>query len=439
MNAMRFGLAVLAAAVFGSGAFAADPPKTEGVHEVAAELATNVKKVLEKRNQLGIRVGLFTGSGIDHSQNGGLFMDAVVRELGAAVNNKATLELKGDFFLVEDPNAKGVKTIKVTAVIKDLALGANVKEFPEFVGYVRDLLDTARILGSTAALPPDDYVLPPTPVINPKDEKKDSYQTVPVEVDEKPRISFEDKRKKLLATAPQELGEKPLAPTAHIKGNAVRSHEGSKYEVEILTGPKAEGPFTPLTPTLTNKDFPGSPHVKMEEGHYYRVKIANRDSLRVAVYLHLDGIDQFTFSEDRIPVMEEVSDERGGKKKRPLTGADGQEVSVPKYGSWVVDPGKEFTIKGYHKNIKPGEVFGFLTTEHGKGAASKFPTLSQGKVGTICVSFAAEQLKAVTYAATVMTTVPLETGKGEVIKEKQEETKFVAGKVSEIVTVRYGR
>ncbi len=421
MNAMRIGLAVLAAAVFGGGAMAADPPKaegvppkSEGVREVAADLAANVKAVLAKRKQLGIRVGLFTGSGIDHSQNGGLFMDAVVRELGASVNNKATLELKGDIFVVEDPRAKGVKTIKVTAVIKDVTAGENVKEFTEFVGYVRDLVDTARIIGSTGALTPDDYF--------------------PPELGEKPRI---DERKKLFATTPPELGEKPLAPTAHITGNAVRSHEGSKYDVEILTSPKAEGPTTPLTPTLKNKDFPGSPYVKMEEGHYYQVKITNRDIRRVGVYLHLDGIDQFTFSEDRLPVMEEVNDERGGKKKQPLIGADGKPVSVPKYGFWVVEANKELTIKGYHKNVDPGEVFGFLTTEHGKGAASKFPTKSQGKVGTICASFAAEQLTVTTYAAT--TTVPLETGKGKVIEQKQEVTKFVAGKVTEIVTVRYGR
>ena len=133
----------------------------------------------------------------------------------------------------------------------------------------------------------------------------------------------------------------------------------------------------------------------------------NNDACRLGIFLHLDGIDQFAFSEDKA--------------------TDGR----PKFKMWVVDAGKEITIEGYHKNLDPGEVFGFLTTEHGKGAASNFPTQSQGKVGTICVGLAREKQPGEKGSQ--------ETVPGDVIPFKQKVVEFKLGDINEFVTVRYSR
>lgn len=384
---VRWGMAVLLTVVWGANMSAGDtqrpdPKQTgaEGVKELAAELARNVKAVLEKRNQLGIRVGHFTGSGIDHAEAGGLLMVAITQALGPLVHVDAKLELKGDYYLVDDPKAAGLKVIKVTAVIKDLVAGGNVKEFPEFEGFIRNATDFARMTGATVVFKPDDqYQIPPS-----QGRRQDAQDAVPP----KP-------------------GEKPKVATAFVQGTIIRSHPESKYDVEILCGPTAKGPFTPVRPTLNDSQFPGVPFVEIPKGHYYQVRVVNRDKARLGVFLHLDGIDQFAFSEDRNP--------------------DGS----PKFKIWVVDPGQDLVIRGYHKNVHPGEVFGFLTTEHGKGAASKFPTLSQGKIGTICVGFAREKQPG---EKGLLETVP-----GDVIPLKQKVTEFRLGEVNEIVTVRYSR
>ncbi len=368
--------------VFALGALAggvrADESKAEGVRELAVDLSENVKAVLQKREQLGIRVGHFTGSGIDHAEAGGMLTSAVVLELGLLVNVKAKLELKADYYLVDDPKAAGVKVIKLVAVIKDLAAGSTVKGFPEFVGFVRKADDFKRLIGATGVDKPDG------------------------DGEGKPN---EESRRRAFQTVPTKPGVPPKV-TAFVKGSVVRAAEGSNYDVQILCGATAKGPFAPLTATLDDKQFPGLPFVEIPKGHYYQVRVKNNDACRLGIFLHLDGIDQFAFSEDK---------------------TDGR----PKFKMWVVDAGKEITIEGYHKNLDPGEVFGFLTTEHGKGAASKFPTQSQGKVGTICLGLAREKQPGEKGSQ--------ETVPGDVIPFKQKVVEFKLGDINEFVTVRYSR
>jgi hypothetical protein len=355
--------------------------RREGVQDLANDLAANVKTFLQKRGQLGIRVGHFTGSGLDHVNAGGLLMTNLVQALGNTVQVEAPLELGGKYLLTDDPNAPNLKVILVRASITDLKTGADVKEFPEFVGYIRNATDFARLTGATVVFKADENY-PGTPSQGRRLDVQDSL--------------------------PPKPGEKPKQCTAFVHGSIIRSHEASLYDVEILCGPTAKGPFTPLQATLDNPQFPGVPFVEIAKGHYYQVRVVNRDrKSRLGVFLHLDGIDQFAFSEDRNP--------------------DGS----PKYKLWVVDPGKDIVIRGYHKNVYPGEVYGFLTTEHGHGAASKFPKLSQGNIGTICVGLTRERARG---EKGILETLP-----GDVIPEKQKVTEFRLGDIDEFVTIRYGR
>ena len=385
MMAIRFpliGLAVLLAASAPARAAEQLPPG-DNLKAVLGELAAKVKAVCGGLNpsQSNVAVGEFTGSqdALRIGVGGGSVMSDLANLLGGFVKADAALELNGQVFLVDDPNAKGLKAIRIRANLTDKN-GDNVNEFKEFTGFIRNATDFARITGATVAFKTD------------------------AEYGDKPG---DGRRQDAYDALPPKAKEPPAKATAFVKGSVVRATEGSNYDVEILCGPTAKGPFAAADATLADKQFPGVPFVEIAQKHYYRVRVTNHDTARLGVFLHLDGIDQFTFSEDRA---------KDGK---------------PKFRLWVVDAGKSITIEGYHKNVDPGEVFGFLTTKAGEGAASKFPTGLKGAVGTICVGLAREKQPGEKGSQ--------ETVPGDVIPVKQKVVEFKLGDIGEFVTVRYSR
>ena len=383
MKSTRYGLIGLAILLAVPAPARADEKPGESLKDVLAQLAKKVTDVCGglKPAQASVSIGEFTGSqdALRIGVGGGSIMSELASVFGGFAKTDAALELNGQVFLVEDPTAKGLKAIRIKAKLTNKS-GDDVAEFKEFTGFIRNATDFARLTGATLPF------------------KKDG------EFDGKPG---EGRRRDTQDVLPPKPGEKPKVVSAFVKGSVVRSHEASPYDVEILCGPTAKGPFAPLAPTLLDNQFPGLPFVEIPKGHYYQVRVKNNDACRLGIFLHLDGIDQFTFSEDR--------------------GPDGK----PKFRFWVVDAGKSITIEGYHKNLNPGEVFGFLTTEHGKGAASKFPTQIKAKVGTICVGLTREKQPGEKGGQ--------ETVPGDVIPVKQKVVAFKLGEINEFVTVRYSR
>ena len=381
---MRRGLFGLVAVLWVSAPARADDPPKGNLRAVLEPLAEKVKAVCGGLNpaQNSVAIGQFSGSqdALRLGIGGGSVMSELVSVFGPFARTDAALELNGQVLLVDDPDpkVKGLKVIRIKAKLTNKN-GDDVAEFKEFTGFVNAATDFARIAGPTVPFKPDDqYDGPPG-----QGRLKDAQDRLPP----KP-------------------GERPKVVSAFVNGSVVRSHKESKYDVEILCGATAKGPFSPLSATLEEKGFPGLPFVSVPENHYYQVKVTNRDDRRLGVFLHLDGIDQFAFSEDRV----------AGK---------------PRFRMWVVDAGQAITIEGYHKNLTPGEVFGFRTTRAGEGAASKFPTLSQGNVGTICVGLAREKAEGERGS--------VETIPGDVIPVKQKLTAFRLGDINEFVTVRYSR
>jgi len=99
----------------------------------------------------------------------------------------------------------------------------------------------------------------------------------------------------------------------------------------------------------------------------------------------------------------------------------------------ILAPKSEQTIVGWHRTIDPkrkDNFLSFLVTEYGQGAASKFPAKTQGKVGTITVSFA--------------NSFPFgrsgsETGFGPPREVKQTAVKRSFDPPHDFVTIRYNR
>ena len=100
-------------------------------------------------------------------------------------------------------------------------------------------------------------------------------------------------------------------------------------------------------------------------------------------------------------------------------------------------------IRGWHKTARPltdedkrqgkGNVLKFLVTNYGEGAASKFPTRAQGKVGTITVGIALSFPPGSGHKGAS------ETGFGPPEEVKQTVVKRDIAAPHEFVTVRYNR
>ena len=220
-----------------------------------------------------------------------------------------------------------------------------------------------------------------------------------------------------------------LSDGAENRGDAVAAARAARQAGVVLDAvPLVSGP--PDEVLVEEVTAPQDVHV----GEVYEVRVVNFSSHEIAVSLAIDGIDHFTFSEDRTAVL----DDRG----KPVAGPDSKPVQRPKFSHWIVGPAKagkpgEVLILGWHKTADPkrkDNVMSFLVTEYGKGAASKFPTQAQGKVGLITVgisrSFKDGELRPRSAN---------ETGFGPDRELKQEVVKRFIDAPHEFVTVRYNR
>jgi hypothetical protein len=399
MFVRRF-VVVLATVVFLAGipTAHAQEPKKEGLREVVGQLAESVRKVAGKLDQPAVRIGFFSPFGLDDSHAGGAFMAELATTLKDFVNPAAALELRGEYGFIENPESTGLKVIVVRAKLIRISTGREEKEFPEFEGYIRSVTDLARIAGGNVAFKPDD-----------------KYEGAP---------PSEGRNKDLQKTLPPAPGKAPEVK-AHIHGpgdTLVSATSDSPYSVEIRTLALAEfgkGTAVARKVELVN----GLPFVPIEKGELYEVRVVNSSNHEIAVSLALDGIDQFSFTDDRT----------NGK---------------PNYSHWIVAPCKgdkpaELLIRGWHKTAKPlteddkrqgkGNVLKFLVTKHGEGAASKFPTQSQGKVGTITVGIA------LSFPPGSGNKGASETGFGPPEEVKHEVVKRDISAPHEFVTVRYSR
>jgi hypothetical protein len=358
------------------GAFAAPAlAQKDDLRAAAAQLARKVKDVADKEGQTQLRVGLFNPNGIDDGNVGA----GIGAELAAAlealrkglVSPAARLEVYGTFGFFKEGTASGLKVIKITAEIKDLDSGDVKKEFLPVV-FVRDNATISRLLGVTTTLPPDGTA-------------KERNERV------------------------QDARKNPSALVHGEGGTLVSSDKDSPYDVEIRVKPLGDpGHARPRRAELVG----GQAFVPIAQNEVYEVRAVNRSPHEVAVALAVDGIDQFTFSDD----------------KKPKTG-------LPKFSYFIVGPGKEVIIPGWHKTADPNRkdnFLSFLVTEHGKGAASMFPTKAQGKVGLIAVSFAHSFPRGTARSAG-------ETGFGPPVAAKQEPTERVVDPAHDFVTIRYQR
>jgi len=197
-------------------------------------------------------------------------------------------------------------------------------------------------------------------------------------------------------------------PQVHITGpnqTLILSHPQSDYAVEMLVKPAISAEAQPRRAQAEG----GRAFVPIAVNELYEIKVHNNSRQEVAVAYAIDGLDVFHFSEDR------------------------KENGKPKFTHFIIDAGKEFSLKGWHNTARPDRkdnFLSFLVTELGHGAASREPVKCRGQRGTIALAFSNSFPKGTARGGG-------ETGFGPPLEVKQEAVERVIDPPHDFVAIRY--
>jgi hypothetical protein len=248
-------LAVIASALAAGLAMAAGPAhaqQPDDLHRELAELAKQVKSLLDQKGGDSIAVGDFHGPARLASSAGPAITKALAEALGAlgvSVKRRAALEINGEYRDVEDGKTH-LLSVEIQAHVVDLAGAEIVALEPRGLFSVPII---AAITGVTVALPP---------------------------------AAADTERNKKLGDA---LGD----PEVHLAGSRISALPKSPYAIEVLV--KENGQFRPRSATKDD----GLAFVKIGRGETYAIRLINDSPLDAAVVLTIDGLSVFAFSENK--------------------------------------------------------------------------------------------------------------------------------------------
>ncbi|QVL33875.1 hypothetical protein KIH39_08205 [Telmatocola sphagniphila] len=177
---------------------------------IAAELAIDVKAVLNKENQQSVRIGLFSprGAALGDANAGLAICAALEKELGNTANPEATFEISGYFLFIEAPKDTRIKLISVKPELTNTKSGETVKAFLPKELVIGGNTDIARILGVSGRVP----------------SEKEGVQ-----------VPYTERN--------QEIQKIHKQPTTFIHGedkSLISSGPDSLYDVQILVGPSPD-------------------------------------------------------------------------------------------------------------------------------------------------------------------------------------------------------
>lgn len=301
-------------------------PTAINAQSLLEEIDTTAKQIAEVVKSKGGSIALdeikdVTVGGQSNSGPGMLDMlGSALKRHEVKIDPKANLLLQGNYTVKVD---QGLLKLRMELRILERS-GEELVTLPRrYEGLIAQNADIAILFGLTVPLPPAG---------NPKDRNK------PIEDALDPK------------------GKKNPPP---VKGSVVRTKEDSPYGLELRVKPNVKAEAKPRDVKLVD----GKPFIDIAIGELYEIVLHNDTKHEAAVRIFIDGLDIFTFSEDRK--------------------ADG----TPQFGHFILSPGVT-TIKGWHRTNKPlkdGNIWSFLVTEYGKGSDSA--RKSSGKVGVVTVTF----------------------------------------------------
>ncbi|MEM6691932.1 MAG: hypothetical protein AAF664_21060 [Planctomycetota bacterium] len=208
----------------------------------------------------------------------------------------------------------------------------------------------------------------------------------------------------------RQIRVKRAKPTFIVDGTKIRSSSESDVAVEILTRSALAGDSVESKPRTVLTEG-GTPTVPVAVGEVYEVRIHNLSDDEIAVSMSVDGIDQFTFSEDR--------DSATGR---------------PRLTHWLIGANRTFTIKGWHRtsdDSRSDNLLRFLVTKYGDGASQFVPQVDRSRVGFLQLAISKSHLSG------RGTRGDSETGFGPPVEQKQTVVRRQIDPPHEFLTVRY--
>lgn len=308
---------------------AAGPARASDLRKELAEVAKEIKKLLDGQGENSIAVGQITGPPNFPASSGPGIAQVLVEELrrlGIEVPQVHKFGIAGKYHPTEvpdpDPNARpGAKVLAVELKlwVEDRS-GTALANFNFKITANREA-HFVELLG------------------------------VPAHLDG-PNAGARDKS----------LRESYENPDVHAQGSRIAAAKDSPFAVEILVNGRAR--------KAEKKD--GLAFVPLERGDSYAVRLINDSPHDAAVRLSIDGLSMFAFSELRQP------DTLPGGKPNPRRGE-------PLFNVVIVPKHSKVEILGWHRNNKDTDRF--LVTEYAKSAAATI--YHKAGVGTITATFAA--------------------------------------------------
>jgi hypothetical protein len=362
--------------------------------DAAVEDATkNIVRYLKSKRQTAISVGDFLGPP-QLGATGGPGLTKRFREAfqqhGIEVKSRSEIGLQGRFQLAQqsdgkimvvisgslvDPfgqtltefSEKGQQTSTKTAIAD--AKNAKDKAFPqdlppEISESVTDTGEVVDLVGATTKLFPND---------TDADRQKDLARSI-------------------------------INPSFHLDGQRISAVEGDPYQIEIL----CDGVALPVR----NED--GHAFVSIERDQQYVLRIYNTSPYPAAVFIAIDGLSIFEFSE--------------------LRKANGR----PRYQHYILPPTEKGELfRGWHKTND--RVDSFLVTEYSKSAAGLLGKPADGdSIGTITVRFhAAWDPNGPPPTDEDLTKGDSATGFGSPVRQTAREVRRQIGRLRSSVSIRY--
>jgi hypothetical protein len=205
-----------------------------------------------------------------------------------------------------------------------------------------------------------------------------------------------------------ESGGDDAKPMFVVEGTKIKTNKDSEYAIELVTRSPVGTKYSPRGP---KSDSGALPFVPVGVGEIYGIKIYNKSDRRISVAMKIDGIDQFTFSEER-----------------------NEKTARPRFTSWIVGAKSSFTIKGWHisaDNSRKDNLSAFQVTKYGEGASKFAKSVDQNLNGVISVAIATEFVSG--------SRGDSETGFGPPVEQKQKVVKVKMNPPHEFLSIRYSR